>query len=177
MMPNAQNVASVAAIKDRLGRAKCMVVAEYRGLDVKEITELRQQTRDVGVEFKVFKNTLAARAATELDIEGLDAYLEGPNAFAFGYDDPVASAKVLAEFAKTHEELVIKCGVLDGRVVDAAAVKELADLPSREVLLAMVLRGMQGPISGLVNVLQGTIRNLVYALEAVRQQKEEGAGA
>lgn len=177
MMPNAQNVASVAEIRDRLSRAKSMIVAEYRGLDVKEITELRQQTRNAGVEFKVFKNTLTARAAKELNIEGLDRYLEGPNAFAFGYDDPVAGAKVLAEFAKAHEELIIKGGVLDGKVIDADAVKNLADLPSREVLVAMVLRGMQAPISGLVNVLQGTIRNLVYALEAVRKQKEEAAGA
>jgi large subunit ribosomal protein L10 len=177
MMPNAQNVASVAEIKERLSRAKSMIVAEYRGLDVKEITELRQQTRNAGVEFKVFKNTLTARAAKELDIEGLDGYLEGPNAFAFGYDDPVAGAKVLAEFAKAHDELVIKGGVLDGQVIDAAGVKNLADLPSREVLLSMVLRGMQGPISGFVNVLQGTIRSLAYALDAVRKQKEESAGA
>lgn len=176
-MPNAQNVASVAEIKERLGRARSMVVAEYRGLDVKEITDLRKQTRDAGVEFKVFKNTLTARAAKELNITGLDTYLEGPNGFAFAYDDPVAAAKALAEFAKSHEELVIKCGVLDGKVIDAAGVKSLADLPSREVLLSMLLRGMQGPISGLVNVLQGTIRNLVYALDAVRKQKEEAAGA
>lgn len=175
-MATAAKVASIAEIKERFGRTKSMVVAEYRGLDVKEITELRRKARESGVEFKVFKNTLTARAARESDIEGLESYLEGPNGFAFGYDDPVVAARVLAEFAKSHEKLVIKGGVLDGKVIDASAVKYLADLPSREVLLAQVLRCMQGPVSGLVNVLHGTIRNFVCVLEAVRKQKEE-AGA
>lgn len=175
-MPTAEKAASISEIKERFGRAKSMVIAEYRGLDVKEVTELRAKTRTVGVELKVLKNRLTARAAEESDIHGLDKFLEGPNAFAFGYDDPVAPAKVLSEYAKTHEELVIKGGVLDGKVIDAAAIKFLADLPSREVLLGQMLRSMQSPISGLVNVLQGSIRNLVYALEAVRKQKE-AAGA
>lgn len=175
-MPTAEKVASQAEIAERFGRTKAMVIAEYRGLDVKEITELRKKTREAGVEFKVYKNTLTARAARESNINGLEPYLEGPNGFAFGYDDPVAPAKVLSDFAKNHEELVIKGGVIEGKAIDANSVKALAELPSREVLLSQVLRGMQAPISGLVNVLQGSIRNLVYALEAVRKQKEETAG-
>jgi large subunit ribosomal protein L10 len=176
-VPTAEKAAAIAEIKERLTRAKSMVIAEYRGLNVQEITDLRRKSREAGVEYRVLKNTLTARAAREVDIHGLEPYLEGPNAFAFGYDDPVTPAKVLAEFAKVHDELVIKGGYLTGKVIDAQAVKALADLPSREVLLSQLLRGMQGPISGLANVLQGTIRNLVYALEAVRKQKEEAAQA
>jgi len=154
-----------------------MIIEEDRGLDVQEVTQLRNAARDAVVEFKVLKNTLTARAAKELNITGLEQYLEGPNGFAFGYDDPVAPAKVLADFAKTHDELVIKGGLLTGKAIDAAGVRYLADLPARPVLLANVLRGMQAPIAGLVNVLNGSIRNLVYVLEAVRKQKEETAQA
>ena len=102
----------------------------------------------------------------------LEPQLTGPTAFAFGYDDPVASAKVVSGFAKKSKALEIKGGIVEGRVIGAEAVANLVDLPGREELLSMVLRGMQAPIAGLVNVLQGNIRNLVYALEAVRKQKE-----
>ena len=140
-----------------------------------QATELRRKLREAGVEFKVLKNTLTAIAAKKL-IRRVDLLLVGPTAIAFGYDDPVAPAKVLSEFAKTNPALELKGGLLEGKVLDVAGVKALADLPSREELLSQVLRGMQAPISGLVNVLQGTIRNLVYALDAVRKQKE-AAGA
>ena len=176
-MPTPEKVATVAEIKDRLERMEGLVIAEYRGLQVRDITELRRQARDAGVEFKVLKNSLVELAAREADIGGLEDFLSGPNAFAFGYEDPIPVAKVLSEFAKDHKALVIKAGVLEGKVISAQAVEDLAELPPREVLLAQVLRAMQGPVSGLANVLQGTIRKLVYALEAIRQQKEESAGA
>ncbi|MFY9443440.1 MAG: 50S ribosomal protein L10, partial [Bacillota bacterium] len=121
-------------------------------------------------------NTLTKLAADKAEIEGLDPYLEGPLAIAFGYEDPVAPAKVIASFVKEYKKLEVKAGILDGRVIDAAAVKALADLPGKEQLLAMVLRAVQGPLYGLVNVLQGNLRNLVYAVDAVRRLKEE-AGA
>lgn len=171
-MPTPQKEALVEEIQDRLSRAQATVLAEFRGLDVRQMTELRRRTREAGVELKVLKNTLVGLAADRVGIEGLEEYLSGPNAFAFGYDDPVAAAKVLSEFAKEHNALLIKAGLLEGRVIDAEGVRDLAELPSQEVLLAQLLQVMQGPISGLVNVLQGTVRNLVYALEAVRQKKE-----
>jgi large subunit ribosomal protein L10 len=176
-MPTAKKAATVEEIRERLQRVKAMVIAEYRGLTVQDMTELRRRARESGVEFKVYKNRLTGLAARQAEITGLDHYLEGPNSFAFGYDDPVAPAKVLSGFAREHEGLVIKGGVLDGKVVDAEGMKFLAQLPPREILLGQVLRGMQGPMSGLVNVLQGSIRNLVYALEAVRKQREEASGA
>ena len=175
-VPRPEKVAVVEEIKDRLSKAQGIILADYRGLTVAQATELRRKLREAGVEFKVLKNTLTAIAAKEVGYEGLISLLVGPTAIAFGYDDPVAPAKVLSEFAKPNPALELKGGLLEGKVLDVAGVKALADLPSREELLSQVLRGMQAPISGLVNVLQGTIRNLVYALDAVRKQKE-AAGA
>lgn len=176
-MPTPKKEKMVDEIQDRFSRAQGTVLAEFRGLDVRALTELRRQSREAGVEFKVLKNTLVSLAADRAEIEGLEEYLTGPNAYAFGYDDPVAPAKLLSVFAKTHKDLLIKGGVLDGKVIDAERVEALAALPSREILLAQLLQTMQGPISGLANVLQGTLRSLVYALEAVREKKEQEAHA
>ncbi|NLV91564.1 MAG: 50S ribosomal protein L10 [Firmicutes bacterium] len=175
-MPRADKVAAVAEIKENLSRSQGAVLADYRGLNVKQVTELRRQLREAGVEYKVVKNTLTIIAAKELGLDDLSQYLVGPTAIAFGYEDPVAPAKVLSDFAKDNKALELKAGVLNGEVIGLDEVKALAELPSREQLLAQVLRGMQAPIAGMVNVLQGTIRNFVYALEAIRKQKEE-AGA
>ncbi len=152
-----------------------MVLTDYRVLIAAEMTALRKELREAGVEFKVFKNTLTTLAAQGAEMNDLVQFLTGPTAFAFGYDDPVAPAKIISEFAKKHKALEVKGGVVEGKVVGPEGVADLANLPSREVLLSMAMRGMQGPISGMVNVLQGNIRNLVYALEAVRKQKEASA--
>ncbi len=171
-----EKVAVVDEIKDKLGRVQGAVITDYRGLNVAEVTELRKQLREAGVEYKVLKNTLTIRAAKESGLDDVVPLLEGPTAIAFGYEDPVAPAKIISDFAKTHQNLEVKGGLLEGKILDIATVKALADLPSREVLLSQVARGMQAPVAGLVNVLQGTIRNAVYVLDAVRQKKEE-AGA
>jgi large subunit ribosomal protein L10 len=172
MAITAEKHASVAELKEKLGNVKGAVLADYRGLNVADATKLRRTLREAGVEFRVVKNTMTRIAANEVGIQGLDTYLEGPTAIAFGFDDPVSAAKVLAEFAKGNKNLVIKAGIVEGKVVDEAGVKALAALPPREVLIAKMLGSMQAPITGFVNVLQGNIRNLVYALEAVRKQKE-----
>lgn len=174
-MARPEKVEMVQEIQDRLSNAQGAVLADYRGLTAGEMTTLRKELREAGVEFKVLKNTLSILAAQELDLDELVPFLSGPTAFAFGYTDPVAPAKILSEFAKKNKALEIKGGIVEGAVVGPEGVANLADLPSREVLLSMVLRGMQGPMAGMVNVLQGNIRNVVYALEAVRKQKEESA--
>jgi len=163
----------VKDVKEKLEKSKVAVFADYRGITAGEITQLRRNLRESGSELKIAKNTLTKIAARDLGLDGLDPYLEGPVAIAFGYEDAVAPAKILAKFIKEHKKMEIKGGVLEKAVVDAAGIKDLADLPPKEVLLARVVGGMQAPISGLVNVLQGSIRNLVYALEAVRKQKAE----
>lgn len=161
----------VEEIKGKLQNAKGVVLADYRGLNVAEVTKLRTKLREAGVEYKVLKNTMTRIAAHDLGINGLDPFLEGPTAIAFG-TDPVAPAKVISEFAKTNKNLEIKAGLLEGKVIDFEGVKALADLPSREVLLAQIAAGMQAPLVGMVNVLQGPLRKAVYALDAIRKQKE-----
>ncbi|MCL6635310.1 MAG: 50S ribosomal protein L10 [Peptococcaceae bacterium] len=166
----AEKEAIIQELKEKFAGSKAAVLADYRGLNVAEATRLRRRLREAGCEFKVAKNTLTALAAKQLGLEGLDPYLEGQVAIAFG-KDPVAPAKVLSEFIREIRKMEIKAGVLEGKVIDAKGVKELADLPPREVLLARVLGGMQAPLYGFVGVLQGTLRSFVYVLEAVRKQR------
>ena len=165
----------VQEIKEKLQASKGVVLTDYRGLNVSAITELRRNLRAAGVEYKVVKNTLTSIAAKELGIEDIDTYLSGPTAIAYGLEDAVAPAKVIAEFAKNHKELEIKAGLLEGKVIGVDQIKALANLPSREVLLAKLLGSMQSPLYGMANVLQGNIRNLVYVLDAVRQKQEAQA--
>lgn len=163
---------AVAEIKERLENSKGIVITDYRGLNVAEATELRKKLREAGVDYKVLKNTLTWIAAQQIGLNDLEDYLKGPTAIAFNEKDPVTPAKILIDFAKDHKALEIKGGVVEGKVVDAKQVKDLADLPSREVLIAQVLAGMQAPIAGFVTVLNGLPRNLVYALDQIRQKKE-----
>lgn len=174
MAVTAAKQAIVAELKEKLTSAKGAVFTSYRGLTVAQDTKLRKALREAGVEYRVVKNTFTRIAANEAGIEGLDEYLEGTTALAVSTEDPVAPAKAISDFIKENklEALEIKVGLLDGKVISLEEVKALADLPSREVLIAQVMAGMQSPITGFVNVLQGNIRNMVYVLEAIRQQKE-----
>jgi len=167
-----QKKKAVAELKDKFDKSKTVILTDYRGLDVAEMTELRRQLRETGVDYKVVKNTLARIAARDLGMEFLDEYLVGPTAIAFS-EDPVAPAKVLCKFADDHQDLELKAGIMDGKLIDIDSIKQLADLPSREVLLAQVLAGMKAPITGLVNVLNGPLRSLVYVLQAVKDKKEK----
>lgn len=162
----------VEGLVDQLGQAKGAVLTDYKGIGVNKLTELRRQLRNEGVEFKVVKNTLAKRAADELGITELKAHLEGPTAIAYSLEDPVAPAKAVAAFIKANRVLAIKAGLVEGKVIPMAGVQALADLPAREVLIAQVVGAMAAPLSGFVNVLQGPIRKLAYALEAIRAQQE-----
>lgn len=163
--------AMLEELKEKFRSCKSAILTDYRGLDVAAITKVRRRLRESGSELKVAKNTLAGIAAREVGLEGLDPYLEGPTAIAFGLDDPVAPAKVLQEMSREFKQLEIKAGVLERKVIDIQEVRRLADLPSREVLLGKVLGGMQAPMYGFASVLQGTLRSLVYVLEAIRKQK------
>lgn len=174
MAITSEKQALVEELKEKLSNTKGAVLTNYRGLNVAQDTKLRRKLREAGVEYRVIKNTMMRIAAKEAGLEGLVESLEGPTAIAISYTDPVAPAKIISEFVKESklQALEVKAGVVEGKVIDAQGVKDLASLPPREVLIAKALGSMQAPIVGLVNVLQGSIRNLVYALEAVRQQKE-----
>jgi large subunit ribosomal protein L10 len=162
---------TVKEISEKLKSAKAMVFADYRGLTVEQDTQLRSALRKAEVEYKVVKNSLTRFAAKENGLEGLDSFLKGPTAIAISDKDPVAPAKILSEFAKKFDKLELKVGVVEGKIINVSEVKALAELPSREVLIAKVLGGFNAPISGLVNVLNGNIRGLVVALNAVAEQK------
>ena len=162
----------VQEIAEKFRNAKTAVLVNYRGLTVEEVTELRAKSRDAGIEYKVYKNSMMRFAAKETGYEGLLDVLVGPTAIAFCNTDPVAPAKVLSEFAKKHKALVIKAGMVEGKVLDVQGVAALAELPPREVLVAKVLGALNSPISGFVNVLNGNLRGLVVALDAIAQQKQ-----
>jgi len=152
----------VDEITDKFKSAASVVVVDYRGLSVAQVTELRKQLREAGVEFKVYKNTMTRRAVEAAGLEGLNESLTGPNAIAFSNEDVVAPAKVLNDFAKKNDALEIKAGVIEGVVASVEDVKALAELPSREGLLSMLL-----------SVLQAPMRNFALATKAVAEQKEE----
>jgi len=153
-------------------RSGSVVLVDYQGMDVARSTQLRARSREAGVEFVVAKNTLAKRAADEAGVEGLEEYLVGPTALAFS-EDPVASAKLMAEFADGVETFELKGGLLEGgRVLDESGVVALSKLPGREVLLAQVVGGISSPLTGLVTVLNNTIQGLVVALGQIAEQKQ-----
>ena len=161
----------VAEIKEKFQQAHSAVLLDYRGLTVAEVTELRNLCRAQGVEYVVLKNTMIELAVKELGITGLDEHLKGPTAVAFGMKDAVAPAKVLTDFIKKVKKTTIKCGVVDGQVLDAAGVQALSELPPKEVLIAKMMGSLNAPITNFVGVLSATLRSLVYAIEAVRKQK------
>ena len=152
----------VNQIAEEIKASTSVVIADYRGLNVAEVTELRNNMRNEGLTFKVYKNSLVRRAMEQAGIEGLDGVLTGPNAFAFSTDDAVAPARVLNDFAKEHENLELKAGVIEGKVADQAEIKAIATLPSREGLLSMLL-----------SVLTAPMRNTALAVKAVADQKAE----
>lgn len=152
----------VSAISEKLQKSQSTILVDYRGLTVAEVTELRKSLREAGIEFKVYKNSMVVRAAEENNLNELAEHLTGPTAIAFSNEDVVAPAKILNDFAKKHEALEIKAGVIEGRIASLEEVKALAELPSREGLLSMVL-----------SVLQAPIRNFALATKAVAEQKEE----
>ncbi len=175
MLNRLQKEELVKEFHEKLARVGITVVVDYKGLSVAEINELRQKCKDSGIEFRVLKNTLLKIAAKGTDAEKITDYFVGPNAVALGYDDPVPVAKVLCEFAGKNDKLKIKCGVMGGQVLDPDGLKRLSQLPSREVLLAQLLSVMVAVPTSLVRALQNVPERLVYALNAIKEEKEKEA--
>ncbi len=162
-------------LKDSFSRAKSAILADYRGLTVAEMNDVRSKLRSASVELRVTKNTLAKIALTGTDAEALSDFLTGPTAVAFSYDDPVAGAKTLTELAESYDDLEIKAGVLGSKLLAMADIEALSKLPSKEILLAQLLSVMNGPMSGFVNVLVGNQRKLVQVLASIRDKKTASA--
>lgn len=163
--------AVIAEVQQLLSDRENLFVSDYRGLTVAELAELRGKLRESGASFKIVKNTLGGIAADKAGREPVKDLLTGPTAVTFCGDDLVGAAKALADFAKTHPQLVVRGGVLDASRVDADGVKAIASLPPRDVLIAQVVGTMAAPMTGLVTVLQGTISGFVRALDQVAQQR------
>jgi large subunit ribosomal protein L10 len=173
-------VAEVAEIRDRLAGSAATLLAHYRGLTVKELKQLRRELGASRAELRVVKNTLAKRAVADAGIEGLDDLLVGPTSLVFCADDPVGPAKTLKRFAKDHPDLVIRGGYLDGAVMDADETNRLADLASREELLAKMAGLMQGALAGFARLLQAPLAHQARLLQALidnRIAKGEAAPA
>ncbi|KEO81724.1 50S ribosomal protein L10 [Tumebacillus flagellatus] len=156
-----EKVTIVNEIAEKLQGSVSTIIADYRGLTVGEVTELRKLLRDAGIEFKVLKNTMTRRAAEQVNLSEVNEFLTGPNAIAFSKDDVVAPARILNDFAKTHKALELKAGIIEGKVIGTSEVQALAELPSKEGLLSMLL-----------SVLQAPMRNFAYAVSQVAEKQE-----
>ena len=162
-MPTQEKIESVEELKGRLNGVRTVLLTEYRGLTVAQLSDLRKQLRSVSAEYKVIKNRLARLALTP-DLAAVKGLLKGPTGMIIAKDDPVAVAKALHTFAKTNQALVIKAGYIEGRVLQPEGLKALADLPSREALRAQIVGAITGPLTQLVSLLQAPQRELVYIL-------------
>lgn len=163
----------VAELHDKLTRAKAVFLADFRGLNVEKATQLRNELRKSDIEYKVVKNTLLELASRDTDKTGMAEHFAGPTAIALSYADPVAAAKVLSKFAKEQNAVFkLKGGVLTGKPMTVADIQALAELPSKEVLIAKMLGSMQAPSSNFVRVLAAVPGGFVRVLNAIREKKE-----
>ena len=158
--------------RDRFVQIDNLIVTEYKGLNVEEISELRSRLRKTGYSYQVIKNRLMKLAFSTGEFEGIRELFRGPIAIAYGEGELTSVAKVFKDFCKEHENLKVTGGLIDGEIVSVDQIKSIANLPPREIILAQLGQTILGPIRGLVNVLQGTIRQFVYVLEAIRKKEE-----
>lgn len=175
MPTRTQKETSVAELRETFQKATVAVVADYRGLTVAEITDLRRRIQKAGGELTVAKNTLIRLVAKDQEMwQELEQFLKGPTALVIGLDDPVSPVKALTDFAKEKRKVEVKIrgAVLEGKALNPAGVTDLANLPSKEQLLGRMLGSLQAPPQNLASVLSAVSRNLVYAIDAVRRQKE-----
>ncbi len=169
--PRPEKVAVVEDVREHLDNSGAAILTEYRGLKVGDLATLRRQLRTAGAEYKIFKNTLVRRATAGTDRAALDPYLNGPTAIAFVRDDVGAVAKVLREFSRAHPELVVKGGLLGTKVVDAQGAGALADLPTRDVLLAQLAGAIAAPMRQFASLLQAVPRGFAYGLAALIEKR------
>jgi large subunit ribosomal protein L10 len=165
----------VTALHTKFVDAKAAILADFSGLNVQQMAELRSHLRQAVVELQVVKNTLARRAVEETSFVPLEHHFVGPTSVAFSQHDAVAMAKALTEYAKREPKLSLRVGFIEGQLLSPAQIAALAELPPREVLLARMLASVQSPLAGFVGVLQGVLRQFVYALQAVKDAKEKAS--
>lgn len=177
-MKKEEKATAIAELTEKFGRARLAILTECAGMPVNQMTELRRQLRGAKAEYCVIKNTLAVRASTGTILEDAKDHFKGPTGLVIGYDDPVLPAKILRDFIqaeKRSEKIKVTVGVLEGRLVQAADLNAIAQLPKKEVLIAMLLSAMQGPIRGVVYALSGVLSKFVRVIAAI-QDKKKGEG-
>jgi large subunit ribosomal protein L10 len=162
----------VENLQERFSKSAIVIITDYKGLDVATINELRGKLKEENIEYQVVKNTLLTRASVETDVDLIKEHFKGPSAVALSYDDPVAPAKIIMDFAKNHEALEVKVGVMNGKTLDAGQIKALSILPSREELLAKFLSVLNGVPTSLVRTLSEIPKKMIYVVLAVKDQKE-----
>ncbi|MCL2137345.1 MAG: 50S ribosomal protein L10 [Coriobacteriia bacterium] len=172
-MPNQAKYEAVSQIKSDLSSSDAIWIIDYRGLTVKEAEELRGNIREQGAFLKVYKNSLTELAVKDLGLPDFGEILEGPSAFVFATGDPVASAKALKDYARNNPKLELKGGLLNGQIISVDQVQAVADLPSREELIAKLLGTIKNPLSSVVQVLNGPMSSFARVLASIRDQ--EGA--
>ena len=176
-MPTEAKVKAVDDLKQRLNGVKTVVLTEYRGLTVRQLSDLRKQLRAVSAQYKVVKNRLAKIAVDATDLSALARHLNGPTGMIVSKDDPVAVAKALQAFTKANQALTIKAGYADGQILGPAGLKALADLPSRDALRSQLVGALQGPLTQLVGLLTAPQRELAYVLNQRGAQAPAEAAA
>ncbi len=159
-------------LKEKIDSSHVLIMTEYKGLKVGELTELRRELRNVAVEYRVVKNTLLSLALDDMYREQMREYLAGPTAVALSGDDPVATIKVLKKFSEKFQNLKIKAGIYDGKILSAQELKDIASLPSIEVLYTMLISRLQSPLVQLINVFQSPVRSLIGALNEISKKKQ-----
>ncbi|MFH1567714.1 MAG: 50S ribosomal protein L10 [Gemmatimonadota bacterium] len=176
-MPTIEKEQQITDLTERMSASKSLYLADFTGVDVASVTLLRSRLRAASIDYRVVKNRLAKRAASEAGLGSLAPFLVGPTAVAFGGSDPVEPAKILQKFIDDGGKLTIKAGLVDGELLTSEQVKQLATLPSREELIAKLLGSVQSPLYGLVGALSGLLRNLVGVLAALEKKRTEEGGA
>ena len=176
-MVQAYKIDEVKKVKERLQNAKSIVLIDYKGINIEEVDELRNRMRNAEVDYFISKNTFIKLALNELGISELDSQLVGPTAIAATTIDEVAPARELAKFRKEIMEDKdfpnFKLGLVDGKIMEASELEQLAKLPSKEVLISMILQGFNAPVTGFVGVLNGILRKFVYTIDAIAKIQEE----
>lgn len=171
-MATPQKEKLINSLEEKLSSANGVYLTDFMGLNVEEISNLRTLLRHESIEFKVVKNTLAKRSAAKLGLESLNDYLSGPTAMAFCLADPIAAAKILADFQKKNDKLKLKACILDGKIYDKDRVEEIAKLPSKDHIVAQTLGIIGAPLRNIVGVLNSLVTSMVVVLSEIKKQRE-----
>jgi large subunit ribosomal protein L10 len=166
-----EKIRVVSELQGKFGKAKGIIFTDYRGLNVEEITGLRNDLRESSLEYRVIKNTLARRAAEGTPVDSARDIFSGPTGIAVGYDDPVLLAKKVLDFSNKNNKLEVKGGIIEGGICTPEQIKTISELPSREIQLSMLVGAMQSPMSKLASALNATLSRFIYALEALKDTK------